>query len=375
MISYKRSLNLSTLSENKSNNLFNFLPDNRNHFYTGTARGGIEYCLDELGLNENDSVLIPAFVAEGVISPFKKKGIIVKFYKCKENLAVNLTDLEINIRDDKSIKVVLIIHYFGFPQEIVEIKSLCNKYNVILFEDCAQALFSKDDNGELLGIYGDISFFSLPKTLPIPNGSIFFINNPDLSIDIKNINYSKSLYSILSVWFHLIFLIIKHFELKLEYSLFYKLVNVCSKTLYFLYYQSLRMMKKPTKISLFSKHILELIDYNKVLSNRIRNASYFYDNIDKTKFKLVYSNYNNYILTGVPILTKNRDSLVSMLRCKGIECLRYVKYWNFIPEDREDDFSTEIDFFNRHLLIPINENINMLEIKYIVKVMHSLQWQ
>jgi dTDP-4-amino-4,6-dideoxygalactose transaminase len=45
-----------------------------------------------------------------------------------------------------------------------------------LIEDCAHALFSRDANKDL-GKYGDLSIFSLRKTLPVYEGGILLINN------------------------------------------------------------------------------------------------------------------------------------------------------------------------------------------------------
>jgi dTDP-4-amino-4,6-dideoxygalactose transaminase len=48
-----------------------------------------------------------------------------------------------------------------------------------LIEDCALSLFSK--NGEKkIGTFGDVSLFSLTKTLPIPDGGVLIINNEKL---------------------------------------------------------------------------------------------------------------------------------------------------------------------------------------------------
>src|SRR5262249_11062952 len=75
------------------------------------------------------------------------------------------------------IKIFLVIHYFGFVQnEITLLKSLCEKYKVILVEDCAHAYTFGRRNLQL-GYYGDFSFFSLHKFFPVESGGILLINN------------------------------------------------------------------------------------------------------------------------------------------------------------------------------------------------------
>ena len=374
MLSYKRCLRFRLLFKKCRSDIFKFLPKNNRFFFVGSARGGLEACIDALGFTKLNSVLIPAFVPEGVISPFKKKGINVKFYKSNYDLSIDIEDLKYRIESDTTIKAVVIIHYFGFPQSVKLISRLCKENNIVLFEDCAQAIFSKDANGIILGSTGDIAFFSFPKSLPVPDGSLFLLNNLNYNW-LNNIlrKYKESILHLLSVMFHFVYLLLKNYQLKLKYSFIYIVANFISKVLYAGYYQLLRMMKKPVGMSKLSKRILENINYKYLIDRRRFNAKYFYANIDREKHKLVFQEYNeNYVLTGIPILVDNRDIIIKQLQKKGIDCLKYTKFWNFIPQDEKNEFINEINFLNNHFLIPINENINKYEMKYIIDKMNSM---
>jgi len=374
MLSYKRCLEFRILFKGGKSDIFRFLPKNTRFFFAGSARGGLEACIDASGFTKLNSVLIPAFVPEGVISPFKKKGIDVKFYKSNYDLSVDIEDLKYRIESDTTIKAVVIIHYFGFPQPVKSISRLCKKNNIILFEDCAQALFSKDANGIILGSTGDIAFFSFPKSLPVPDGSLFLLNNPNYNC-LVNISrtHKECVFHLLSVMFHFVYLLLKNYELKMKYSSIYSFINFISKILYAGYYQLLRMMKKPVRISKLSKRILKNINYKYLIDRRRFNTKYFYANIDIGKHQLVFQEYNeNYVLTGVPIVTDNRDIIIEQLRKEGIDCLKYTKFWNFIPRDKKNEFINEINFFSRHFLIPISENISKEGIKFIVEGMNNM---
>jgi dTDP-4-amino-4,6-dideoxygalactose transaminase len=75
------------------------------------------------------------------------------------------------------VKVVLLVHYFGFPQpQLVEIRSLCDRYSVLLVEDCAQCSCGGDLAGGI-GQVGTYSFFSVHKTLPTKGGGVLQVND------------------------------------------------------------------------------------------------------------------------------------------------------------------------------------------------------
>ncbi len=59
----------------------------------------------------------------------------------------------------KNTKAILPVHLFGQPAEIVKIKVLCDKYNLHLLEDCAQAHFA-EYNGQKVGTFGVAGTFS-----------------------------------------------------------------------------------------------------------------------------------------------------------------------------------------------------------------------
>lgn len=58
------------------------------------------------------------------------------------------------ILENENIDIVLPVHIMGIPCKIIEIKRLCNKYDVILVEDNCQSYGTKNIDGKMLGSYG-----------------------------------------------------------------------------------------------------------------------------------------------------------------------------------------------------------------------------
>lgn len=124
--------------------------------------------------------LLPVYNCGDEVGPFQKLGFENHFYAIKSDLGVNTDDLLEKIAAVHP-DVVLVTHYFGFPQmEIEKIKSVCGENKAFLIEDCAHAFQSELNNKEL-GSFGDMAIFSLRKFFNIPDGGTLRINNPDIS--------------------------------------------------------------------------------------------------------------------------------------------------------------------------------------------------
>jgi perosamine synthetase len=131
---------------------------------TFMGRDAFSLAASSLGLNTEDTVLLPAYLCREVLKPFLGKTRVV-FYDLPRDLAVDPDQIRLKLGKTK-MKVVLIINYFGFLQpHRKEIKKLCADQGIILMEDCAHSLLT-EGSGET----GDVSIYSFRKLLPVPDG-------------------------------------------------------------------------------------------------------------------------------------------------------------------------------------------------------------
>lgn len=146
-------------------------------YHIHTARTGIMRICTLLDLNKDSEVLVPAYNCGAELDPLIKHGVQVSLYRIDCSGVADISD--ISSRITSKTKAIYLTHYFGFPQKVDDIKRICDQHNLYLIEDCALSLFSK--NGEKhIGTFGDVSLFSLTKTLPIPDGGVLIINNEKL---------------------------------------------------------------------------------------------------------------------------------------------------------------------------------------------------
>ena len=150
--------------EKELSNYFNSRP-----FLTcsnGTA--SLHLALLSLELSRGDEVILPGYGFMAAANVATLMGLQVRFAD------ILLKDFSIDIESikkliNKKTKAVVMIHTYGFVGNAREIQSLCREHDLFLIEDCAEALFSGDDELDA-GEYGDISTYSFHATKTITTG-------------------------------------------------------------------------------------------------------------------------------------------------------------------------------------------------------------
>jgi len=164
--------------------------DQRRYFrrmcYFTSAREATFAVLQHHMKGHSGQILLPAYIGwssregSGVFDPIRKLGLKYEFYAMDRELHIDVADLEAKL--DRA-KVLLIIHYFGWPDpRLAEVIAMARSKGVAVIEDAAHALFSSIIGG-CCGSLGDATFYSLHKMLPLPSGGLLQINNPEWAND------------------------------------------------------------------------------------------------------------------------------------------------------------------------------------------------
>jgi dTDP-4-amino-4,6-dideoxygalactose transaminase len=130
-----------------------------------------------LDCEEGSEVLVPSYNCGTEVDALIASGFKIMLYRIDRLGEMDIDDLKNRI--SPKTKIVYVIHYFGFPQPLKKLRELCNERRLYLIEDCALSLFSTSES-ENIGRTGDISVFSFPKTLPVPDGGVLQLNNPSI---------------------------------------------------------------------------------------------------------------------------------------------------------------------------------------------------
>jgi hypothetical protein len=118
------------------------------------------------------SVYLPAFICRDMLAPINTLGLEYSFYHCDETLQPILEDIKCD--------AIVMVNYFGFANDIRPFEIYKEKYHSLIIEDNAHGFLSKDSQGNLLGIRGDMGLLSIRKTIFLPNGGALLVNSGDL---------------------------------------------------------------------------------------------------------------------------------------------------------------------------------------------------
>ena len=131
--------------------------------------------LNERQVFEGDEVITTAASFPTTVNPIIQNGcipVLVDIELPEYNFDIKKIEQAIT----KKTKAVMIAHTLGNPYDLKKLRSLCDKYNLWLIQDCCDAFGAKFD-GRDLGFYGDIgtlSFYPAHHITTGEGGALFF---------------------------------------------------------------------------------------------------------------------------------------------------------------------------------------------------------
>lgn len=294
----------------------------RKQYFFNSARLGFKCLLEKIFIDKKKIILLPSYIGEsnregsGVFDPIRILGLNYEFYELNQFLSVNLDDFKEKIKI-KNLGAVLVIHYFGFPQQnITKIVKLCQQHNVLLIEDCAHT-FQSSFAGMRLGNFGDFSFYSIHKLIATEDGGILQINNKDYLFCFNEVN------------------------------------NTISKSTLDIY----------NNTDIFQTSLIRRKNYNLLLKKINQNSKVFQIYFPKLITGIVPLNF--------PVLlkTNNREQIYWDLVNK---CIAPVSlYYRLIPELMNYKYPTSHHISERILNLPIHQDLTSEDINYIAEVINT----
>ncbi|MCI0667216.1 MAG: aminotransferase class I/II-fold pyridoxal phosphate-dependent enzyme [Methylococcaceae bacterium] len=138
-----------------------------------SGRDAIAIALKQIGVNQGSRVLLPAYNCRAMVEVVEWSGAEPVLYRINSDLSMDRGDVGSQLK--AGAKAIIVVHYFGFPQELAELRSLCDDTGVQLIEDCAHAYYGVF-NGAPPGAVGDYAIASLMKFFPIYDGGCLVSN-------------------------------------------------------------------------------------------------------------------------------------------------------------------------------------------------------
>lgn len=156
---------------------------------SGTA--ALHLLLKYIGIKNDDDVFCSTFTFVASANPILYCGgtpVFVDSNQSSWNMNPELLKYTFEKRATykKLPKAIVLVHLYGQPADIGPIKEICNKYDIILLEDAAEALGAKY-NGKSPGTFGLAGFFSFNgnKIITTSGGGMIVSDNKDLIQKVK----------------------------------------------------------------------------------------------------------------------------------------------------------------------------------------------
>ena len=121
-----------------------------------------------LGVKKGDEVILPNFTFGGTINAILNAGAVpVIADVCKDNWTLNSINVQKKL--SRKTKAIMPVHIYGQPYEISSLKKIAKKNNLIIIDDCAEAIGAKY-KGKIVGLENDCSCFSFFANKTITTG-------------------------------------------------------------------------------------------------------------------------------------------------------------------------------------------------------------
>jgi dTDP-4-amino-4,6-dideoxygalactose transaminase len=150
---------------------------------SGTA--AIHMSMIVLGIKAGDEVIAPTFSFAACINPIVYQNalpVLVDSDEASWNMGPDLLEKAIQdrLKLGKKPKAIVIVHLYGMPAHITQIRSIANHYNIPIIEDAAEALGSSF-RGEKCGTMGDLCIISFNgnKIITTSGGGALISKNED----------------------------------------------------------------------------------------------------------------------------------------------------------------------------------------------------
>lgn len=134
-----------------------------------------------LGIGEGDEVLVPSLTYIATANAVRYTGATPVFVDC------NRHTWQMDISDTRKAitprtRAMIPVHLYGQPCDMEALMSISKEFDLLVIEDCAEAIGSKI-NGKHVGTFGDVATFSFygNKTITTGEGGMVVTSNANLA--------------------------------------------------------------------------------------------------------------------------------------------------------------------------------------------------
>ena len=337
-----------------------------------SGREAVVALIEALDMAPGSDILLPAYVPEGIIAPFRRAKMRVHLYPLTRHLEPVWERLDELLRS-RAPRLAVLIHYFGVPQLATEFCDRCRASGVLVLEDVAHALHRPESP---IGRAGDFVLYSLPKMLPVPDGAPLVVRTPNALVKPLRFRYDVR---------HTIYLAQQIAQLcfataarrivsagtghRLSHVVPWRLRRLVDG-----YDTLMAYFERPNRMSRLSKSLLDRTDWNQILAQRRLLARLYEAHLSRDLFeRFPGATEIEHAMVGFPVLVRDRLSLYEHLRHHDMRGVFYEHRWDFFPTDagERELHSAAIHTMQHHFLFPTSQCLDASEVRRLIDVANS----
>lgn len=140
------------------------------------------------GLGPGDEAIVPSMTFVATAGAVRYCGAQPVFCDVASARAPNLDVAAVEAKITDRTKVVMAVHFCGYPADVGALRTLCDARGLILIEDAAQAICADVGPGSAgtVGHLGCLSFFS-KKQLCVGEGGAVITSDPDMEATVRSL--------------------------------------------------------------------------------------------------------------------------------------------------------------------------------------------
>lgn len=156
---------------------------------TTSATSGLFLCLQALGIQSGDYVVVPAFTFPATANVVESLGANVIFCDVDPHtysMTPELLKKSLLAHENLPVKAIIVVHEFGYPVPMQAVSQIAKEHNLALIEDAACALGTISD-GYHVGYFSDCAVVSFHprKAITSGEGGAILSQNKELIQKIK----------------------------------------------------------------------------------------------------------------------------------------------------------------------------------------------
>ena len=324
-----------------------------NSYTYSRATDGFYALLKTLGLKKGDQVILPAYCCAELIEPIRALNLEVVFYTLEQALSPNWQQLERYFKHEQA-KVAVMIHFFGFKQDIKKMHQLCNKHHLFLIEDCVHLMEPIDQMKQLKKNHAKL--YSPRKFFSIIDGGLL-VTDKKIDIELQN---NDSLIRLLQWLF---------WQIIICYGLYTLLSNQYKRIKKSVKKQCLTSQNKytPKKMHPVSKWLLTKQDIDKMINQRKKNMSI----VSQLKDNLLLKPLFIYPVDDIgpvffPLITekKNKEVIIKIFQEVGVCIYNWPKLDPMIKNNKR--YRLENEWVECIFAMPISQSISEKKITQLI---------